>query len=257
MTPTHPSFSFSTVWDDTQRMLVANAGLLTAIAGVFLFLPALLLARFVEPMAAADDGAAMVRELQAYMGRAWPWLLASNLLNMTGIIAMYLLLLEEARPTVGRAVARALTILPFYWLLTILLNVIWGIGFLLLIVPFIYLLGRLVLASPVLVIEHSRAPIAALQRAWALSAHRGWAIALLVLAVYLAAGLIGLAVRVTVGSLILALLGPQGLGGLVLAAVLALVNAAGVVVAVVLIAGIYRSATGPDTPAVVLGKSPG
>ena len=46
----HRPISFTAVWNDTAAMLRANGGLLTAVAGVFLFLPPLLLSRLLpEP----------------------------------------------------------------------------------------------------------------------------------------------------------------------------------------------------------------
>jgi hypothetical protein len=55
--------SYSAVWADAGRMLLANAGLLTAIAGVFLFLPAVLEARYFPP----PEGSANLNEWIAQM----------------------------------------------------------------------------------------------------------------------------------------------------------------------------------------------
>lgn len=235
--------SYSAIWEDTARMLRANLGLLTAIAGVFLFLPAWLVQRYL-PQPEQTPGvefADFLSRMVDYMQAAWPWLLITNLLNMMGIIAIYLLLLATPRMTVGAAVKRALPILPFFYLMTLLLNVAIGAGFLLLIVPGIYLLGRLVLASPTMVIETPRAPISALQRSWHLARGRVWTIALLVILVYLLAGIVSFAVQAGLGSILLLAFGREGLGGLLIAALEALVGAAFSVLATVLIAAIYRA----------------
>ena len=43
------TFSYSAVWDDTVRLLQAHGRLLAAIAGVFLFLPAVAFAIYLKP----------------------------------------------------------------------------------------------------------------------------------------------------------------------------------------------------------------
>ena len=153
------------------------------------------------------------------------------------------LLLAEPRMTVGGAVAAALPILPFYLVLTLVLNLALAIGFLLFVLPFIYLLGRLSLASPVLVAEMRRAPFSALERSWALSRGLGWQIALLVLLVYIAALIINVAVSSALGIVIVLMLGNEGVGGLLLAIVGGILSAATTLVATVLLAAIYRALT--------------
>lgn len=239
------SFSFSQVWDDTMAMLRANAGLLAAVGGAFVFLPDLLLARFVPPPGEATTPAEFVEQMQLYFEANVHWLLLSTLINAIGAIAIYLLLLRTPRLTVGAAVAAALPILPFYFLLTIGLNLAVGLGFLLLIVPGVYLLGRLVLASPVLVAEMPRAPGGAFRRAWDLSRGRGWQIALMVLLVYIVAGVATFAVQAALGTLVLLALGNQGMGALLNAALGALTSAVFTVVATVLIAAVYRAVAAP------------
>ena len=77
--PTKSNFSFSRVWDDTLKMLGANAGLLTAIAGVFLFLPAVLVAHFVPPPAGATEPAEMLEQTIAWWQGNAHWMLLSAL----------------------------------------------------------------------------------------------------------------------------------------------------------------------------------
>lgn len=245
--PTKTDFSYSRVWDDTLRMLRANAGLLSAIAGVFLFLPAVLVAHFVAPPEGGTTPAEMIELMISWWQSNAHWMLLSALVNMVGLIAIYLLLLGEPRMTVGGAVAAALPILPFYIVLTLVLNLSLAAAFLLFVIPFIYLLGRLSLASPVLVAEMRRSPFSALERSWALSRGLGWQIALLVVLVYITALVINVAVSSALGVVIVLLLGSEGVGGLLLAIVGAILSAATTLVATVLLAAIYRALTSrPD-----------
>lgn len=230
-------------------MLAANAGLLTALAGVFLFLPAVLEARFFP----APEGWRTLNEwfelMQAHSARHWPWMLLSMLLNLIGVVAIYLLLLAQPRLTVGGAVLRALAILPFYWVLQVIVGIAWGIGFMLLIVPFFFLLGKLVLAAPILVAEAPRAPFTAIERAWKRSAGRAWAIAGMVVLVYLAILIISMAVRIALGIVVLLLLGREGMGGLLLALLHGTVVAVVSVITTVLVTAIYRAVSPASQPA--------
>lgn len=241
---TAPStLSYSAAWDDTLRMLRANARLLAALAGVFLFLPGLLVDRY-KPQpeqAAGMEFTQFIEQMTLYMQDAWPWLLLMNFLSFVGIISIYLLLLEETRMTVGSALARAVPIVPFFFLLTMIFNLAVGIGLLLLIAPGIYLLGRLVLASPILAVETPRSPVAALRRSWRMSKGRGWTIGLLFVLVFVIASILGLAIQAGIGSIFLIALGNQGIGGLLVAILKAIVSAVTMVVLTVLTAAIYRA----------------
>jgi hypothetical protein len=240
------TLSYSAVWADASRMLRTNSGLLTAIAGALLFLPALLMGRYL-PEPEASGWSEWVRVMQEYLPTAWPWLLLSSLITMLGVVAIYLVLLATPRLTVGAALTRALPILPFYLVLTIVLNLVIGAGFLLLIIPGLLLLGKLVLASPILVVETPRAPLTAFQRSWDYSKGRMLVISGLMILIYIAASLIYYAVRVGLGSAILLISGPEDIGGLLVAIVEALIGAAFTVVATVVIAAIYRAVA--PTPA--------
>lgn len=246
-TPPTP-LSYSAIWADAAGMLGANRGLLTAIAGVFLFLPAVLEARFFPPPEGWTTIAQWVALMQEHSARHWPWMLLSMMLNLVGVTAIYLLLLASPRLTVGRAVVHALAILPFYFLMQLVVNLALGAGLMLFIVPFFFLLGKLVLAAPILVAETQRAPFTAIQLAWKRSEGRAWAIAGLWVLVYAAALIVSLAVRVGLGIMVLLLLGRDGLGGLLLALLHGAVVAVVSVVITVLVTAIYRAVSPAGQP---------
>lgn len=244
--PVRPApFSYSAVWADAGRLLTANLGLLTAVAGVFLFLPAVLEARFFPPPEGWTTTRDWIQLTQEHLGRNWPWIALSTLLNLLGVVAIYLLLLPGPRLTVGSAVARAIAILPFYFVLQLVVGLAWAIGFVLLIIPFLYLVGKLVLAAPILIAETPRAPFTAIERSWRLSAGRSWSITGLVVLVYAGALVLSMAVRIGVGILVLLTLGREGLGGLLLSILQGLVFATVSVVFTVLVAAIYRALASP------------
>jgi hypothetical protein len=239
-----PSASANTIWEDAGRMLAANAGLVAAIAGVFLFLPGLIEARFFpSPPPPLTFGASDVAEWQFQMNRYleanWWWVLISTTSYLVGTLALYLLLLTP-RITVGAALGRALVILPFYMLLALMAGFVVGCGLLLLIVPGIYLFGRLILSTPILAIEVPAAPLTAMRQSWRRTTRPWWTAGVLMLIVFTAL-LVALAINFGLGTAILLLAGPQGIGGLLLAAVQALTGTLVTVLVIVVTAALYRA----------------
>jgi hypothetical protein len=141
-------FSYTAVWNDVVAMLRANGSLLLAIAGVFFLLPALLTGYLLPQPEQAASGEAQLARMMEYYTANIGWLLLGNLVNMVGVIAIYLLLFDARGRTVGGAIAGALPILPFYLLMSILVGLAVGVGLVLLVLPGIYLMGRLVAAGP-------------------------------------------------------------------------------------------------------------
>jgi len=248
-----PPFSYSGVWEDAARMLAANFGWLSALAGVFLFLPALLIAQFVPPPEPVGGALQRIVSFGDYVSAAWPWLILSTVANMVGIISIYLLLVAPGRLTVAGALSRSLVILPFFWVVTVILNMGFALGFLMLLVGIIFMLGKLVLASPILVAEMPNAPISAVQQSWERTDGISWKVGGLVAIYYVAASFVTFALQVGIGTFVLALLGREGVGALMLNIVVTLVGAAVTMIATVLIAAIYRAVP----PRVLRAPGPG
>lgn len=240
------NFSYSAVWEDTMRMLRENARLLTAIAGVFIFLPALLVAQFLPPPETTDP-ARVFPDLIEYYSNSWPWLLLESLVSMIGGAAMLRLVLVRGT-SVGAALGFGLMLLPFYFLLSLLCGIIVGLGILLLIVPGLYLLGRLAPAVAAMVAENIRNPIKAVSRSFQITIGHGWAVFGLVLIVALVAGVVILVVTLLAGTLF-ALAAGQELGGLLTAIVSSATSAAFATLLLVLYAAIYRALTQSDSVA--------
>lgn len=238
-------FSYSAVWSDTTRMFGSNASLLLAIAGCFFFLPALLVGYLLPQPEGATTTEAMILHLSTYLSANWPWLLLANLVNMVGAIAIYLLLFNARDHTVGGAIAGALPILLPYLLLSILSSLIIGVGVLLLVLPGLYLLGRLGIAGAVMVAEELRNPITALGRTWNRTKGRGWAVAGIIILVAIVGILLTFVVGAVLGSAILLALGRDGVGTLILLILDSAMSAAFSAVMLVLMAAIYRALPDP------------
>lgn len=178
-------FSYSAVWDDLLGLVRAHGSLIATIAGVFIFLPALLLG-YLIPAPETSDPSQILPLMREYFTANVHWFLLSALVGMIGSVSI-LLLIFERDVTVGRAIAAALPILPFYFLASLAAGLIVGFGFLLLILPGLYLLGRLAPAAVTVVAEGRRNPVDAIARAFELTRGHGWAVLGLVLLVGIAA----------------------------------------------------------------------
>jgi hypothetical protein len=260
------TFSYSAVWDDTLRLLRENGRLLAAIAGVFIFLPALLVAQFLPPPEVPDP-ARMWDVLGEYYRRAWPWYLLQSLFSIVGTAAMTKLVLARGT-TVGAALVFGVTLLPFYIMLTIaatLLAVLACLPALLLIgvigvavgpgpamvlismlglfamlVPLLYLAGRLIPSLPVMVAEGVRNPIAVLTRSFALTKGKGWAVLGLFIVIVLVGAIVAGVATALVGILFHLVAG-QEIGALLTALVSSLLSAAFATLLIMLYAAIYRA----------------
>jgi len=237
------TFSYSAAWEDTVRMLRTHGSLIAAIAGVFIFLPAILTGYFLPPP--EGQGAQMIEAMTVYFKSNLPWFILSRLVEMIGTIAILTLLFQREQVTVGAAIAGAFMLLPFYFLTSMLTGIAVGVGFLLLVAPGLYLIGRLAVAAVVVVAEGRRNPIDALQRSIALTKGHGWAVLGLLIVVALAGFVCLLAVTSVVG-IVLLLFGDVGkLLELILSAALSSLLS---VVLLVLCAAIYRQLS-PDRSA--------
>ena len=200
------------IWDDARAMAAANAELLAVLAGMFVMLPMILSLQLIEggaPTAAAPPPESFQALLDLYVAEMqahWPVLLGRELVAGFGMLAMLVLLLRENRPTVGESLRLALMLLPGYLLAEMLEGMMLALAFMAFVLPFIYLLARLVLVPAVAAAERQANPIALLRRSFVLTRGNGWRIVLMLAVLFLTTQL---AVRVVVlmisilGSLLL------------------------------------------------------
>lgn len=242
------SFSYSAVWEDTVKLTRRHLPLLVAIAGVFIFLPALLLAVFVPPPNFEGVAPNRIFEVMgAYYRAAAPWYVLGGVFSMLGGAAM-LRLVFARDSTVGAALTFALLLLPFYFLLQLFGGLMIGFGFLLLIVPGLYLIGRLSPATALMVAENRRNPFDAIGRSFAITKGHGWAVFGIVFIVAIV-GVITTGVANSLFGIIFHLAAPHDLAKLLTAIISCALNAVFATVIVMLDAAIYRGLTTSDTVA--------
>jgi hypothetical protein len=242
-------FTQNETWADTVRLTRAHWPALIAIAGAFVILPTLLVNHFFplgDPPVTADVQVYFQFMLDYYRANALALVLQSFVV-MTGSAAMLRLVFARGG-TVGGALLYAIALLPVYSILIVLVNLAVGAGFLLLIVPGLYLWGRLLPASAAMVAEDRRNPVDALRRGWALSEGHGWLVVSLYLLVAIPAGILMLAISLVTGIVFKAAAGQQ-LGALLEMIVLCAMQAVAATLLTMLTAAIYR-ALAPKKPEV-------
>lgn len=238
-------FSYSAVWDDTLGMIRENGRLLAAVAGVFIFLPAALVAVFF-PDPQPQDVTRIFPELMEHYRSIWHWLALSGLLAMISGAAMLRLVLARGT-SVGDAILYGAMLLPFYFLLSLIGGLIIGLGMLALLLPGLYLLGRLAPATAIMVAENRRNPIEIIGRSFEITRGRGWAVFGLVFLVAIVGGIVGGVVGVLAG-IVFHLAAGQELGTSLTAIFGAALDSALGVLLLILYAAIYRALTS-DTSA--------
>ena len=235
-------FSYSAVWDDAARLLRANASLLLAVAGVFLFLPSVLTGYFAPQPTGSGEGPTLAM-LVAHINENWPLLLVVNIVGFVGNLALLILALDDDRPTVGAALKAALLLVPLYFLVSLMSGLVVMAGLFAFIVPGLYLMGRVALTGPVIVAEGRRGPIAVIRRSFAVTKGHGWAMVGLILIVVLTFFIVSLALTTVFGSIFLLFdkaAGGGGVGALLLLILDAAVGTIFNTVLIVLLASLYR-----------------
>ena len=200
-------FDMGAAWDDTLQLLKSHTALVGTIAGVFLFLPALAVAWFgpvpIEPAAGADFNQVMETFRESFR-QMIPGQLAIALSALIGTAGILRLWLSRTGTSVGEALTFALMLFPTMLAIQILCGIAIGLGFILLLVPGLYLLGRLALVAPAVADRSLYNPFEAIRTSWDLTRGNGWAIFfflfLVALVIVIAALIIGGIVSVIAGS---------------------------------------------------------
>ena len=240
--------SYNDVWNEAVAQVRRDRPLLVALGGAFFFLPNLIVGYF-APLAPPRAGVSLVEAISAHVREHWAIILGTGLVEMLGILAVLNLLLKADGRTVGAAIGASLALLPTMFVAGFLSNVAVFAGLILLLVPGIYLLGRLALVPASIVAENRRNPFDAIGRSFALTRRFGFAVAGIFVIVFVIGAVLDFAVTRGFGSIVILLVGRDP--GLLIAEIgSAVVWAAVNLLQVALAAIIYlRLAAAPAVPA--------
>lgn len=230
---------YSVAWTDAMTMLRGQRELLFTLAGALLFLPALAVEVFAPFRTDAQTLELFGEDLNAYLSGSWPLLLVTSLVTALGQATILALLLDPKRPTVREALGAGLSMLPLFFLLSVLVKLIWAAGFMLLIIPGFYLIGRTVLAPTAMIAEKRRNPFDALRRSLALTRGNGWAVFFMVAVIWVVGMVLAIAVARIFG-IVGALAGGASLAAFVSAFFSSLLGAALMLVLLLVYISFYR-----------------
>lgn len=264
------TFDSNRAWKEATAAVAGNREVLLALAGVFFLVPGLAFSLFMpqpEPTAGMDEKA-LAAMVSTYYANAWPWLLASGVLQGIGTLSLLTLLTDRTRPTVGDAIRQgasgmvpliAAQILLGIGLgiaggLVIALAAATGVGALvaaaiaLVVMIAVMAAVRSSLVAPVIAVEGDRNPVRALVRSWRLTQGNGWRIGLffvLVIAGFIL--IVSLAMALT--GIVLALVAGPDIARTVAALVSSALSAFGTLYLVAILAAVHRQMAGPSDEA--------
>ena len=177
------------VLNDAWALFRGDSDLLIRIASVFMFIPQLALLLVVPPMPSialtADmtetEQRALAQVLADWIAANGGWHLAATILVQFGTLVLLALYLRRDRPDVRTAMAGAVARFPRFLLAMILVGLPLGVGLFatLLLIPALYLVGRLMLTAPILAEASIGTPVgvrAAIARSWQLTKGNGLAV---------------------------------------------------------------------------------
>ncbi|MGH6780527.1 MAG: hypothetical protein ACREB5_00270 [Sphingomonadaceae bacterium] len=166
--------SYGRTWDDMVALFRSHIELLLAIAGVFLFLPSLLTQLAVPDPQITGQGIEALQQYLAHYQTYMPTMFLLSIPTALGQASILALVLDPARPTVGMAIQRGVSLLISFIALNMLVNLSVMGGVLFFILPGIYLIGRTFAASPALVAEHRLNPLTGFRRGLEVTRGNGW-----------------------------------------------------------------------------------
>jgi hypothetical protein len=261
-------------WTQTTALIGANKDTISAIAGLFIFLPSFAAALFVPelvnppqpaPQPGADPQVAMqaaLDQMTAMYVDNWPLFLAITIAGFVGSMSLLALLTDRGNPTVGEALGKGLKSIPSYIAAQILsgMAAVMVIGVplallsafappvvtvlvgLLLVVLALYLVIKFALIAPVIAIDEVRNPFTAIARSWQLTKGNSLRIFAFLVLLFVVIVIIGALVQ-GVLTLILSAFGGS-VASIGTGIVSALVNAVVTVIFLVVIAAVHRQLAG-------------
>jgi hypothetical protein len=271
----HAKLDMGKAWTQTTALIGANKDTLSALAGLFFFLPAFGAALFLPEATttipaggqrqSGDPQVAMQQaldQISALYADNWPFLLAVSIAGFIGSMSLLALLSDRGHPTVGEALGKGIRSIPSYIAAQLLSALAAGLALglpfgvvaafapppvaavvaLLLIVAIAYAAIKFSLIAPVIAIDEERNPIAAIARSWRLTKGNSLRIFAFFVLLFVVIVIIGALVQ-GILTLILSAAGGE-VARIGIAAVSALVNAMMTVIFLVVLAAIHRQLAG-------------
>lgn len=259
-------------WTQATALIGANRDTISAIAGLFFFVPSMALTLFAPELSGpqtppppdADPRVAfqaMIDQMTQAYAANWPLVAATTLMQFIGSLGLLALLTDRGRPTVREALITGLaSLLPYVAALLISVlcaalvvalpaalaaqfaSPVAAVVVLAMMVVAVYLLVKFTLIGPAIAIDGIRNPIKALQRSWQLTKGNSLRIVAFQFLLIFTIGIIAALVTGILGLVFSALGGEVAILGN--GAVGALINALITVIFLTVFAAIHRQLAG-------------
>ncbi len=148
--------------------------ILIAIAGVFLFLPAVAGGLFLDPVSLGKTPEDVMKGFAVWLESNWLPIAAQVLITTFGGVALYRCLLSTQPITAGEAITTAVPMLLFVLLANLGTSFLIVIGLNLFILPGLYAAGRLLLVLPALVARNEKNILNGVTESFRLTQGNGW-----------------------------------------------------------------------------------
>ncbi len=207
------TLDYTAVWNDTIALLRAHKEAIIAITGMLIFLPDWASGFFAGKvdLEGATTPAAMIMAMETHWLDNWPILLPTAIVTFFGGLCIYVLLNRSDMARVGDALMLAIKLLPLYFIAQLMAGFFTFIGFMLLIVPGLYVSGRLTPLPAVIASEPELSVKGSIDRAWSMTTGIGWATFFLTLIVALVGIISFFVLQLVIGLIVHLGFGPEGL----------------------------------------------
>ena len=174
---------YRAVWIDARALLAAHKEAIAAIAGFFIFMSAWISAFLVPPLIFENlfNSNQAVLEINRYFEANWRVLVPTMLVNIYGSLSLYVLMSGRRLEKVGDALGIAAALFLPYLLANLLVSWATLAGFVLLIIPGLYLSGRFAILPAVVTQDAGGGVNSSVIRTWRVTSNCGWAILFLML----------------------------------------------------------------------------
>lgn len=174
---------YRAVWTDARALLAAHKEAIAAIAGFFIFMSAWISAFLVPPLIFENlfNSNQAVLEINRYFEANWRVLVPTMLVNIYGSLSLYVLMSGRRLEKVGDALGIAAALFLPYLLANLLVSWATLAGFVLLIIPGLYLSGRFAILPAVVTQDAGGGVNSSVIRTWRVTSNCGWAILFLML----------------------------------------------------------------------------
>ncbi|WOE75128.1 hypothetical protein [Alterisphingorhabdus coralli] len=232
------TFDLGKGFNDAIALLTEHMQTILVALGLFTILPAMLMHFFI------GSTELNVNPLAAFSGFNGIWVLVSVLLGMLGSLTIFTAFLTQTKTDLGATISAAAAMFLPYLLTNIIMWIGIGLGLVLLVIPGIFLMVKLVCASPIVAAEKEKNPIEALKRSWEMTEGNG----MIIFAFLLIIG-VGIIVISWISNLItLGMILNGGVVAMIGALLAAIVSAITSAISLAAIAAIYRQlAEGVDS----------